>query len=174
MEKFYLREAKMNWYLWVRFLHIAGAIIFMGGILARQLVRAVAKRSADIHSFAALNQAAGRNESLMVIPGNMAVIVFGVILAVIVDAPIFGFLQAASRNWLLVTNILLILGVPLVPLVFVPCGKKFDLVLQDALARGHVTAELRAALEDKTIRIAHTIEIAVVVVVVVLMVFKPF
>lgn len=164
----------MNWYLLVRFLHIASAIIFIGGILARQLVRSVAKRSTDVQSFAALNQAAGRIESLMVIPGNMAVIVFGVILAVIIGAPIFGFLQGASQNWLLVTNILLILEIPLVTLVFVPRGKKFELVLQDALAQGQMTPQLYAELEDKTVRMAHISEIAMVVIIVLLMVFKPF
>ena len=164
----------MNWYLWMRFLHIASAIIFIGGILARQLVRSVAKRSTDVQSFAALNQAAGRIESLMVIPGNMAVIVFGAILAVIIGAPIFGFLQGASQNWLLVTNILLILEIPLVALIFVPRGKKFDLVLQDALAQGLMTPELHAELEDKTVRMAHISEIVMVVIIVLLMVFKPF
>lgn len=164
----------MNWYLLVRFLHIGSAILFIGGILARQLVRGAAKRSTDVHSFAALNQAAGRIESLMVIPGNMAVIVFGVILAVMSGAPIFGFLQGASQNWLLVTNILLISGIPLVALVFVPRGKQFDLALRDALAQGRMTPQLSAAFEDSTIRIAHAMEIAMVVVIVVLMVFKPF
>ena len=70
----------MNWYLLVRFIHILSSIVFVGGILARQAVRMHGKRSTDIHTLAAYFSAAGKIESLMVIPGNMLVIVFGVIL----------------------------------------------------------------------------------------------
>jgi uncharacterized membrane protein len=158
----------------VRFLHIASAIMLVGGIFARQLLRSLAKQTDDVRHFAALSQGAGRVESVMIIPGNLAVIVFGVILAVITGAPIFGFLQGASRNWLLASNILLVVGLLAVPLVFVPRGKKFDLVLQEALAKGQMTPQLRADLEDKTVRGVHLAEMAMLVVVVVLMVFKPF
>jgi uncharacterized membrane protein len=164
----------MNIYLIVRFLHITSAIIFFGGIIARQLVRAVAEKTSDVRNFAALSTAAGRIENMMVIPGNMAVVTFGIILALITDAPILGFLQGASKNWLLVTNLLLVIAMLFVPTVFLPRGKKFDLVLRDALAQGQMTAQLREALADKTIRIVHFVEMTLVVIVVILMVFKPF
>jgi len=63
----------------VRFLHIFSAIWFIGGILARQIVRAYARRTDDVQHFAAMSQAAARIESTMVIPGNFAVIVSGII-----------------------------------------------------------------------------------------------
>jgi uncharacterized membrane protein len=164
----------MNFYLIVRFLHIISAIIFFGGIIARQLVRSVAEKTNDVRNFAALSTAAGRIENIMVIPGNMAVVTFGIILALITDTPLFGFLQGASKNWLLVTNLLLVIAMAFVPTVFLPRGKKFDLVLRDALAQGQMTAQLREALADKTVRIVHFVEITLVVIVVILMVFKPF
>jgi uncharacterized membrane protein len=164
----------MNWYLALRFLHIASAIVFIGGIFARQLVRSVAEKSDNVHNFAALSRAAGHIENYMVIPGNLAVIVFGVILALITGAPMLGFLQGASRNWLLVSNILLVLGLLTVPLVFVPRGKQFDLVLKDALAKNQMTPQLRARLDDKLIRFVHLAEMASAVIIVVLMVYKPF
>jgi uncharacterized membrane protein len=164
----------MNWYLLVRFLHIASAIIFIGGIFARQVVRSVANKTNDVEHFAALSQGAGRIENLMVIPGNMAVIVFGVILAIVTGAPILGFLQGASQNWLLVSNILLILGLLAVPLVFIPRGKKFALLLTAAIAAGQITPQLRVALHDPVVRMAHWYEEISLVVVVLLMVSKPF
>ena len=164
----------MNSYLVLRFLHIASAIVFVGGIFARQLIRALAKQTHDVQVFAALSQAAGRIENLMVIPGNLAVILFGVLLALETGAPIFGFLQGASQNWLLVSNLLLGIGFLMVPLVFVPRSKKFDRVLKNALAEGRFTAELRAELDDKVIRVLHVVEMALVVLIVGLMVFKPF
>src|SRR5215208_6140369 len=116
-------------FLFVRFLHVASAMWFIGGILARQIVRAYAKRTDNVQRFAALSEAAGRIESTMVIPGNMAVIIFGVILGLLLKAPILGFLQGADRNWLLVSNLLLLIGFFSVPLIFLPRGKKFAVVL---------------------------------------------
>jgi hypothetical protein len=110
----------------------------------------------------------------MVIPGNLAVIIFGVFLALVTGAPIFGFLQGSSQNWLLVSNILLLVGLVTVPLVFAPRGRRFDLALQDALAQGQWTPQLRAAVDDKLVRVVHVSEIVMVVVVVYLMVYKPF
>ena len=161
-------------YLMVRFLHIASAIWFLGGILARQIVRAYAKRTDDVRRFAAMSEAAGRIESTMVIPGNLAVIVFGVIVSVMIGAPIFGFLQGAERNWLLVSNIILLLGFLNVPLIFLPRGKLFRAALEDALAKGQMTLELRAHLDDPVVRIAHTYELVSMVAIMYLMVFKPF
>ena len=164
----------MNMFLLVRFLHVVSAMWFIGGILARQIVRAYAKRSDDVQRFATLNDAAVRIETTMVIPGNFAVIVFGVILGLIMDAPILGFIQGASRNWLLVSNLLLVIGFLSVPLVFLPRGKKFKLALEEALAGGQMTPELHAHLNDRTVRIMHAFELVSLAVVVYLMAFKPF
>lgn len=164
----------MSWALLVRFLHIISAIVFIGGIFARQLVRSHAKKVDDVHTFATLSQVAGWIETRMVIPGNMVVIILGVILALMTNTPILGFIQGASSNWLLVSNILLLFGFLSVPLVFLPRGKKFDVILEHALAEGRMTPELRAALDDRTVRFLHITEMTLVIVVVVLMVFKPF
>lgn len=164
----------MSFLLFIRFLHITSAIWFIGGILARQSLRAYAKRSDDVQRFAALSEAAGRIENTMVIPGNLAVIVFGVILGLIIGAPILGFLQGASRNWLLASNVLLVIGFLNVPLVFLPRGKLFDAALTDALAKGEMTPELRLRIHDPVVRAAHWYELIGMGTVVFLMVFRPF
>jgi low temperature requirement protein LtrA len=104
----------------------------------------------------------------------MAVILFGVILALMSGYPIFGFLQGAAQNWLLVSNILLVLGLVSVPTIFVPRGKKFEPLLAAALAEGRMTPDLRANLDDKVVRLAHLYEEVALVIVIALMVFKPF
>lgn len=164
----------MNWYLLVRFIHLLGSIVFVGGILARQAVRMQGKKSTDIHTLAVYFLAAGKIESLMVIPGNLVVIIFGVILAIMIRAPIFGFLQGSGQNWLLVANILLFLGALNVPLIFLPRGKIFDRIMEEALAKDEVTPELKAHLNDKVVKTAHIFEIVFLIVIVILMVFKPF
>ncbi len=46
--------------------------------------------------------------------------------------------------------------------------------MQDALAKGEVTPALREKLHDPALRRVHFMEMAGVVIVVILMVFKPF
>jgi uncharacterized membrane protein len=164
----------MSLYLVLRFLHLVTAIAFVGGLLARQVVRGLGNRTDDVRRFADLSAAAGRIENTMVIPGNLAVIVVGVVLALHTGAPILGFLQGAARNWLLASNVLLVLGLLAVPLVFVPRGKRFGSELERALSAGSFTPELRAALGDPVVRTVHTLELVLVFVIVYLMVFKPF
>jgi len=164
----------MNWYLIIRFLHVGSSIIFIGGIIARQIIRAQGKKSSDINTLASYFSAAGWIERRMVIPGNFGTILFGVIYAIMIHAPIFGFLQGASQNWLLLTNVLLILGSFNVPLIFLPRGKIYDQLLADAIQKGSVTDELKNHLDDKVVKAAHQFEIGMLAVIVILMVFKPF
>src|SRR5574342_452440 len=107
----------MSWNSVVKFFHIISVILFGGGLFARQLVRRSVKKTDDIHLFTILSQTAGQIETSLVIPGSIAALILGVILALIGDYPIFGFLQGASQNWLLVSNVLLIGTIALVPAV---------------------------------------------------------
>ena len=164
----------MNSYIWLKFLHELVAIWFIAGILGRQLVRHLARQSDDIRRFASLTQVAGRFESLMVIPGNLLVIVMGALLAWRGGWPIFGFLQEADANWLLVSNLLLLVGLFLVPLVYVPRGKVFDQAMQEALAVGKMTEQLTAVLQDPVVKWAHQSEYVALLLILILMIFKPF
>jgi uncharacterized membrane protein len=158
----------------LRFLHIVAALAFIGGIFARQLVRGRAGQTDDLRRFATLSEAAGLIETRLIIPGNAAVILIGVIYALRVDAPILGFLTGDTRNWLLAANVLLVLGMLTVPLYFRPTGKHFDAVLSAALEHGSMTLELRRAIHDPLTRAVHLAEIALLLAVVFLMVFRPF
>ena len=160
----------MNWYFVVKFLHIASVIVCVGGLFARQLVRQQANKMNDIQSFATFSQAAGKIEKVMVIPGMAAILVFGVILGLIGHSPILGFLQGAQQNWLLVSNILLISAQIIIPTVFIPRGKIFEPLLQDALIKGQITPELRAAMNDNAVKLAHLYEEVALIIITALMV----
>jgi uncharacterized membrane protein len=164
----------MNWYLVVKYLHITAVAITVGGMFARQLVRSLAGKSDDVKSVVSLTHAAVRMDRAMVIPGSNLMILFGIILAVMQRWPILGFLQGADRNWLLVSNLLLIVMIVLIPGVFIPHNKKVETLLQTAQAERHVTPELSAALNDRRNLMAHRVEEAIVLVVAALMVLKPF
>ena len=168
------QKVKMNWYLIVRFLHILAVTITIGGMFARQLVRNIAKKSDDVDKVKSLTEAAIRIDRVMVIPWSNLIFLAGVTLAIMQKWPIFGFLQGASQNWLLVSNILLIVMIVLIPVVFIPHNKRVEVLLQTALAESRVTPELSAALNDKTNKLAHYAEEIIVLVITGLMVLKPF
>ncbi len=164
----------MNWYLIVKFLHILAVTITTGGMFARQLVRGIAKKSDEVKTVASLTQVATRIDRALIIPWSNAILPFGIILAIMQKWPIFGFLQGSSQNWLLVSNVLLIIMLSLIPAVFVPHNKKVEALLQAALAEGHVTPELSARLNDQKNKIAHYAEEIIILVIAALMVLKPF
>ena len=164
----------MNWYLIIKYLHIMAVTITIGGMFARQLVRGFAKKSGDVKMVAGLTHVVVSIDRLMVIPWSNIMIVMGIILAVMLKWPVFGFLQGAPQNWLLVSNILLVIMLVLIPTVFIPHNKKVESILQSALAEGQVTSELSAALNDQKNIFAHHAEEIIVLVVAALMVLKPF
>lgn len=164
----------MNWYLFIKFLHIAAVALTIGGMFARQLVRGMAKKSDDVIEIASLTRAALRMDRALVIPFSNIMALMGVILAVMLKWPIFGFLQGSDQNWLLVSNVLLIAMLVMIARVFLPHNKKVGGLLQTALAEGRVTSELRAALSDKKDQWAHHTEEGMILFIAALMVLKPF
>ena len=164
----------MNWYNFFKLLHILAVVVMVGGIFARQLVRGIAQKSNDVKVIASLTQVAGRLDRTMVIPGGNLVLVFGVILALILKWPIFGFLQGASQNWLLVSNVLLVIMMVIVATVFIPNNKKLESILQAAQAEGRVTPELSTSLDDNKNKLAHHVEEFLILAITALMVLKPF
>jgi len=164
----------MNLYLILKFLHIVAVTLTMGGMFARQLVRAQAQKSQDVNVVTSLTRVAVHMDRALVIPWSNIMVIMGIILAVMQKWPIFGFLQGASQNWLLASNLLLLIMIILIPSVFIPHNKKVESLLQRALTEGQITAELSAALNDQRNKTAHYAEELIVLVVAALMVLKPF
>ncbi len=158
----------------LRFFHISAAIVFVGGLFARQAVRSLTHRASDVSTILALTQAAGIVERLMVIPGNILAIAFGLILALVGRAPILGFIQGSRDSWLLVSILILAFLFPLVPLVFLPRGRRFEAALEAARAENQITPALRREMADPVVRGAHVVEMMGVAGIVALMVLKPF
>lgn len=151
-------------------LHIAAAFWFVAGLLGRGITIARARSAGEVELTAHLMDLAGRFERLMVIPGSMAVVLLGLLAAWWGDVPFTG-----DGNWWLLTSLLLFVAIGLlVPTVFLPRGKVFERAFEDARARGKITAELRAALDDPAVRNARWTELIVVAVILTLMVTKPF
>ena len=155
---------------WVVFLHVAIAFWFVAGLLGRDITIAKARSSQDLTTIDELMELAGRFERFMVVPGSMAVLVAGLLAAWAQGRPLAG-----SGNWWLLTSLVLYVGTfALVPLVFLPRGKVFERALADARERGVVTPDLVLAFRDRAVRWARTWETVMVLIVIALMVVKPF
>jgi uncharacterized membrane protein len=160
--------------LFVKFLHIVTAVWFISGLLGRTLTMWQASKSPDVQMVVTLVRLAGYFERWMVIPGSLAVLGFGLVTAWIQQWPVLGSLQGSPINWLLTSTLLYLSMIPIIGLVFVPRGKVFGQALAQATAQGTVTANLKAAFQDRAVRIAHAYELAATAIITFLMVSKPF
>lgn len=155
---------------WVVLLHVLTAFWFVAGLVGRDVTLGKSRRNRDVGVVAELAELAGRFDRLMVVPGSIAVFVLGLLTVWVQGRPLTG-----SGNWWLLISLLLYLSlIPLIPLVFIPRGKVFELALTDALERGEVTPALTTAFEDRAVLATRLYERLMVVAVIVLMVTKPF
>jgi hypothetical protein len=158
----------------MRSLHILSAFWMITGLLGRWMAFAQARRAADIQSAAALLRLSEGFEQLMVIPGSQAVLVLGLLAAWLGGHPLLGVLQGARANWLLVSLALTLSMIPIVAFLLAPRRKLRRLALEDAVGRGALTAELRAALNDQIVLGSRAAEMMITGAILVLMVLKPF
>jgi hypothetical protein len=160
--------------LLLRLLHILSGFAYFAGALGRWVTFRQAGQAADVRAALALLDASETFERRWVIPASMAVFVFGLLAAWARGWPLFGFLQGAPANWLLVSFVLYLALVPAIPLYLLPARRRRAAAASAALSAGAVTPALAAALRDPGVRAYRAIELAVVVVIAVLMITKPF
>ena len=165
---------KLSLYFLLLFAHVAGAIAMIAGIIGRELTMTQARRSDDVKTIVAFAQLAGRFDRLLVQPWSLVLFAAGIALSVTQGWALFGFLQGAGYNWLLVSLVLFLAMIPIIAFLFVPTGKVFDRALEAARSEGRVTPDLTAALHNRTVHAAHIVEAVLIVVVLYLMIAKPF
>jgi hypothetical protein len=153
--------------------HAVLGIVFVGGLIGRGIVLALAERATTLDAMRTLTAAAAPFERIVIVGGLVAGIL-GVASAIGQGRALFGPLQGGSVDWLFVSVVLVLTSVPLPPLVFLPRGRVFEAAMVDATTRGEVTPELAAAWRDPVVRAAHVYELLLVGIVLVLMLAKPF
>lgn len=164
----------MSLTLVLKLVHVLAAFWFVGGIIGRTVTQQTAARSGDVKTVQLLMRLNEIFDKRMVIPGSMLVLIAGIVTAMLGGWSMFGFLQGARTNWLLVSLALYLSNIPLIPLVYNPRGKKFDDALQDAAEKNEITPALCAAFRDPIVVAAHWYEIVTIVIIIALMVMKPF
>ena len=169
-----VKIAFMTFTILIVLVHIFSAFGTVAGMIGREVTSAQLARASDLRTFLALSQLTGRFDQRLVQPASMVLFVSGIVLAVLEGYPLLGFLQGGAVNWLLAANVLVLSIVALIVLVFVPRGRQYAEVLQEAETRGEITPTLRATLSDPVVVWAHRWENLAVGLVILLMVVKPF
>lgn len=158
----------------LKLLHVLAAFWFVAGLLGRWFTLAIAARTQDIKTVNGLGQLSARFENRMVIPGSFVVFAVGLVTAWAQGWSLLGFLEGGRSNWLLVSLVLYLSLIPIIPLIFLPRGKRFARALEDANIQGRVTPPLTAAFHDPIVYAAHVYELVAVALIIILMVTKPF
>jgi uncharacterized membrane protein len=157
----------------LKLLHVASALWFIAGLVARDFTRMRAFKTLNIVILRTLMELASFFDRKMVQPGSVLVLLLGLILARLQHWPILGDFHRGNSNWVFVSLILYLSVAALIPF-FLRRGKKFRAIMEDAIAQEEITPELRNAFHNRAITIAHIYEYVVVAVVFALMILKPF
>lgn len=165
----------MNLYLVMKLLHVLAAFWFISGLVGRDFSFWRAGRARNVQAVHALLQVSDFFERYAVIPVSVAVLLFGLIVTWMQKWPLFGFLQGASSDWLLVSSVLFVgISAAIGPLGLVARRKERTRAVEEALAEDTITPRLMAALNDRVVHRFRAVELVVVVIIIILMVLKPF
>ena len=165
----------MNLYLMMKLMHVLAAFWMVSGVVGRDFTFWQAGRTTDVQAVHALLRVSEFFERWAVIPISMAVLLFGLIVTWMQKWPLFGFLQGSPTNWLLVSVILFLGGMVFIaPLGLVARRKARTRALEEALTQNVITPELTAALNDRVVNRFRAVELMITIMIIVLMVTKPF
>ena len=160
----------MDWANLIKLVHLALAFALVTGLVGRWSLMRSAGKAEDPGTAFALSQAASPFERLVLLAGP-TVIVAGLVTAGAQGYPFLGL----TTGWMVISLIMvLVFPFVLAPLVYLPGSRTFEIAMADARAKGIMTSELRAAFANPAVRYARWYEAIATLVVVVLMVFKPF
>jgi len=165
----------MNLYTLMKLMHVLAAFWMVSGVVGRDLAFWWAGRATHVQAVHALLRASDFFERYAVIPVSMAVLLFGLIVTWMQKWPLFGFMQGSPTNWLLVSFILFVgMSAFIAPLGLVARRRERTRAVEEALAQGTITPALTASLNDRVVNRFRTVELVLTVLIIILMVTKPF
>jgi len=166
----------MNLALILKLLHILAAFALVGGEVGRTIAMQRARQATDIKVVAEMLKIFTFLTTRFVSTGGMLTVLLGLITAGAQGGLvlILGFLMGGTINWVLAALLLYVVIMAIVALVSAPRGKALGQALGAAMGQGQITPELTAALNNQAMRAAGTTTQILMLVIVILMVLKPF
>ena len=154
--------------------HVLTVFWLVAGIAGRDTCYWHAGHTGDLASLRTLARLGGIFDRTMVRPATFLVLLTGLAAAWARGYPILGLLQGGSIQWVVVALAIYLTFVPLVFFVFLPKGRVYRKALEEANARGEVTPQLEAAINDPLVGAARAYEVVMVGVLAFLMIVRPF
>ncbi len=154
--------------------HVLAAFALVGGDIGRTFALQRAKQSKDVKVVSEMMQVFMFATTKVVSPAGALVFLLGLITAWLEGWPILGSLQGGQVNWVFTALLLNLLIIVLVIVVLAPRGKIIGQAIGAAMGKGEVTSELTAALNDKVLNYGLRSEFALIGLIIILMVLKPF
>jgi uncharacterized membrane protein len=164
----------MNIGLILKLLHILAGFGLMGGEIGRGFAFRRARQATDLRVTGEMMGLAAFLSSKVVSGSGLLTVILGLITAWAQGWPILGFLQGGTTNWVLASLVLYVILMVVVFTVQVPRGKAIGQALGAAQAQGSITPELTAALNDSTLKYGYIVVDTLLLLMIVLMVLKPF
>ena len=158
----------------LKLFHIVAAFTLISGMLGRAVVMNRAQKATEIHQAALLLQLGNFFTTKMISPGGMATFILGIVTALVQGWPLLGFLQGGKSNWIFAALLLNLLIYINVFANSMPHGKAIGQQIGPALGKGEITAELTAAMNNPTLKAGAIFEYLALVLIITLMVLKPF
>jgi hypothetical protein len=149
--------------------HVVLAFAMVSGLLGRWILLTGGARTDDVERAHLLSEAASPFERIVQV-ASPVVVLFGLLTAWAQDYPWLGL----TTGWMLLTVLLIIPILILIPTVFIPRGRVFESAMAEAREARTVTPTLRAAWSDPAVAMARRYELVAIVIIVGLMVLKPF
>jgi len=153
--------------------HALAGVAFVVGLAGIWIVSDFASRADTPASMRQLLRVA-RPFGQLTTGGGITLTVLGVATAIALGRPLLGPLQGGSVDWLFVSVLLLIPIFGFLAVVYPRFGHRLGEALSAAEAEGRITADLTAAWADPVYRLARRYELGAVIVILALMISKPF
>lgn len=161
----------MDWLaLLLKLAHVALAFAMVAGLVGRwTLLSRAAAATDDVERAHHLAEAASPFERIVQTVSPVVVLV-GLVTAWAQGYPWLGL----TTGWMLLAMLLIVPIIVFIPTIFLPRGRVFEAEMAAARAAGEVTPGLRAAWADPAVAMARRYELVAIVIIVALMVLKPF
>jgi p-aminobenzoyl-glutamate transporter AbgT len=155
-------------------LHVLSVLWLVSGIAGRDLCWRQASAATDLAQLKAIAAVASLFEMRAVRPPTFIVLVTGLLAVQLRGYGLFACFRGEGPAWPLTALLVYLSIIPVIVFVFLPKGRAYHAALAEAESKNEVTARLRAALADPAVRAARGYEMLMIVVLVFLMVAKPF
>ena len=153
--------------------HALAGVVFVAGLVGYWFVLGMASRAESLAAMRLLIRTA-RPFGVLVTGGGITLSILGIATAIALGRPIFGPLQGGRVDWMFVATLLMLPLLVAIAVVYPRFGARMRAALQDAGEDGPITPGLAAAWSDPVYRLARRYELVAVLVVLALMIAKPF